>query len=761
MRKLIIGVVGLLLTVPCGAANLVADGEILGTTVPAEYCLAADCTGVTLENFEETLTWNRCLKLTITKNQRTKTGKERTSICLYVGGGGREKAYPVSGGKRYRLSFEAKGTVPYAVVKVRRFHADGRVDEERTSLGSIAISGEWTQYKGGFVVPEDVTAVSLAIWMFADYEKYPGEFPGADYPYPEGSALFLDKFSVEPSLSVLEGLLGEHFAVAQVPVCVDPTIPFLPDELAHPSTNLSFRAAENECGELPIAIANLTDQTEEFRVQVTRGFESVDWMSSGKLMPGFRSESGDVIGPERITVRRGVRMRDSDATDRGARYDILAKVDSVSAIPVPSKEAGLVWIEVRTEDLKPGVYRGRLQVTALVGGAAENSKRPIDNQTIDGVEKCPVVRGDDTKVIPIEFEILPFAIERSDFGFNGFAAPHTEGEIGYLNDLGGVYALVSPWGFRFTCDTNGVITARQLRPKIRKDIERIRDRARRVGKMPRILVGYSWYNVFRKVQAKENGLEFQSEAYWRAYREYTRFLADTMKELGLGFDDWAVEVIDEPIFGMQHDEAVKAYRLAKESVQEMRLLVTEGEKEFFEDLFPYVDTWIFRFAHFEDERIAGYAKRMREAGKNVSVYACYTSPRQDPSRYYRQLSWKTAAWGGSFVSLYQFIDNPYDASFHRATYGGVTYWTDEGLIPSIRLKSLLAGMTDIRYLRMLERLAAGSGDAALMRETQEFVAKSIDEVTRTQQNDAARPDGFRHECVRFIERITRHGASTH
>ena len=949
--------------VACGvrAANLVAEGEISVPTVPAEYRLADGGTGAMLENFEEELTWNRCLKVTVTKNARTKGGKDRTVVEFLAGGTKDAPGYPVVGGKKYRFSFEARGTVAHAVAKLRYVRANGAADEVKSDLGEFNVTKDWTRFGGSFVAPEDARTVSIAIWLFADFEKW----PGGVYPFPEGSCLLLDKFSLDPvtvgreiwparalvlpddpadeavagdfslcgvtrlaaelpsrlhvrrtaeglrfelemsgatPVSGKDGVWGGdsaelmirgadakadplHYAVgpdgrtwaaetnpkesacacaaavtgetdwtarfeiswralgfasepakgtvlrfnvarnapsvadrakrvssfgyvglnfseydrypvlfvgapgglepgadagafylareeakekerlaklqrekcvvAQLPVDFDPSVPFLPDELMDPSAKLVCTAAVNERAALPVAIANMTDAPEEFRVQVVRGYEKVDWQGYGHLTSGLKTSDGRVIGKDRITLMRGVRFRDADAKDRGTRYDVLAKLDAVSAVPVPPKEAGLLWIEIRTDGLEPGLYRGRLLVTRMVGGEGKTGKLRdvIRYKTVDGVEKCPVI-GDDTKEIPIEFEVLPLELEPADFGFCGYAAPHTEMEIAAMDELGSVGSLVSPWGFKFACDADGRIVERRLSETVRRDIERIRDKAAKRGANPRIMVGYSWYTVFRKAHAKENKLEPQSAAYWRAYREYTRFLADTMCELGVATDDYMVEVIDEPAHNkMTREEVVNAYRIAKETAPDLQLVVTEGEKAFFEDLFPYVDLWIFRFVHYGDPQIQEYARRMRGAGKRLSMYACYTSPRQDPHRYYRQLSWKAAAWGAPFVSLYQLFDNPHEVSFRRTTYGGIAYWTEDGLIPSIRQKSMEAGITDVRYMRALERLAARTADAALIREVRSLVERSIEEVTRTKQHDPTTTTRFREACARLIRKL--------
>ena len=958
-------VIGLLTACLCGSAmavSMVADGEIESKATPAWSWLTKETKGVTLGVFEEDATWNLCLRLDVVKNGRTKkTGAETTNASLLLGGTAAKPGYPVVGGRKYKFSFEAKGTVDHAHSAFRCWNAAGKMTRGATTVGTFRATDQWMQYKGTFTVPDDATTAAIEFKLYADFERY----PGGVYPFPEESYLLLDKFSIEPvtagraiwpsraevlpeggaasfddfwmfasgrtsanvptkmtvrdaaeglrfelemsgakpllakdvvwsgdsaelvicgtdpkadqlhwvvgpngmtwaedtnpasatcamtgavtgadawkatfdlpwtslgyaerppkgtalrfnvgrnTLSIankrermtvfgfnggdfkdksrfavlyvgapeglavggdasafylnaaekaekerLAKLARERIVVAQMPIDLDPSVPFLPDELMDPSEKLSFAAAIGERGELPVAIANMTEEFEELYVQVVRGYEKVEWQGHGKQMPGLRRADGKAIGRERLTLRRGVRFRDSDAKDHGVRYDILAKMNEPSALPVPSKEAGLFWLEVDTTGLEPGVYRGELIVTALAGGRCASkgtsNKEGVSYETVDGVEKSPVIR-DDSKIVPIEFEVLPFELDRADFGYLAYEQPHGVAEIDFLNEMGGCAHLVTPWGFTFACDAQGHITKYEVIEHTRQDALRIKARARRFGDQPTVVIGYSWYEVFRKVHAKRNNLKPQSEAYWTAYREHTRHLVEEMKKMGFSFDEWTVEVIDEPnLRRFTREEVVNAYRIAREVEPKMSLLVTEGEHTFFEAIFPYVNVWVFKYFGYDTPKYQEYAKRMHAAGKTVSMYACATSPRQNAHRYYRQLSWKAAGWGSRYVSLYEFKDLPYEATFRRTTYGGIVYWTAGEIDPSVRQKSMAAGLNDVRYLRLLERLAAKSSDAALAAEAKDFIARSIEEVTRTKQHDPTATTRFRAKCVELIGKI--------
>ena len=127
--------------------------------------------------------------------------------------------------------------------------------------------------------------------------------------------------------------------------------------------------------------------------------------------------------------------------------------------------------------------------------------------------------------------------------------------------------------------------------------------------------------------------------------------------------------------------------------------------------------------------------------------------RQDSYRYYRLLPWKAAAFGGEYVSIYQFFDQVPAASFRQGTYGAIAYDTAESVVPSIRLENLYQGMTDIRYLRLLKRTAEAKkgdpvADAAL-----KFAETALWEVPQRYGADATRADLFRETCVSHILKL--------
>ena len=127
--------------------------------------------------------------------------------------------------------------------------------------------------------------------------------------------------------------------------------------------------------------------------------------------------------------------------------------------------------------------------------------------------------------------------------------------------------------------------------------------------------------------------------------------------------------------------------------------------------------------------------------------------RQDLYRYYRMLPWRAADFGGKFVSIYQTFDPFPAATFREKTDGGIAYDTGTECIPSIRLENLYRGMTDVRYLRLLEETAKRRRGEALAAEALRFAAQSLRDVPARYPHDASKADEFRDKCIDYLLKL--------
>ena len=734
------------------AQNLIVDSDADKTPLSPEFRLAEGAKQGKLEQFTEDLTWNKCLRMELTDIPTDANGKHNVCMSLQAGGDGKT-GFPVEGGAKYAFSFEAKGKAPRLLVVWKEWDASGKARKVRTAMHVIKLTDDWVAYRGTVAASPDAVKGALILQFWGTDKGNPANWGNA-----VGDWVMIDKVSVAalPKVKDIWTKPEAPIAIAQVPTWTDPAIPYRPDELAGTNRLLRIRAAVNERAVLPVAVGNLTDEWEEYRVTIDCGYENpAPQFEYPMFRKGLVAADGTRFGMERLTIRRGVKFRDSNAKEHGSRYDILAKLDETGTLPVPAKEAGLVWIQVDCRGSKPGVYRGELAVTPLSRGGITGAVKGVREP---GVRKGPFAAmsvADSTERRPVEIEILPFALEEpTTMAMVGFRSVWADYQADFANDYDVVMHQITPWFFDCTFNSDGTIAARTPRSFLLPHIRFVRDHVKRIGSYPRVMVAHSAYEVFKRAHWPKDLFAFDSPEYWRAFREWFRYVNETMRAEGFAPDDYVVQLFDEPNpKKISPDEALRMYREAKTAVPDARLLQTNGERIYFDALSPYVDLWFFSQHVFGDAQIMTYPTRLAAEGKVASMYACGTEMRQDLYRYYRMIAWKAAACGGPYVPLYQLFEQWPSTSFLGATEGGVSYDTGSEMVPSIRLENLREGMTDIRYLRHLEALIAADAKSSAAVEAKAFVDRALREIPMLYPHESTRADAFRAACVDYILKL--------
>lgn len=957
------------------AANLMKDPDFNQRPLLPEVHQYGAKTDSRITPFEEDSTWNRCVRLDFVSNYVDKAGLTNVNVGVLFGGTAERKGFPVAGGRKYRFSFELKGTSPYVIVIQMSWDAKGKeIEAKATKLDCVHMTANaWTAYKGELETPAAAvrTALGLQIWgrgpryaevctpghyfmvdkvNFEEVTKGREIWPVRALVVPENGTVRIDDFhslsivdepahypsemqvAAEPeglrfsfafsghvpvatatgaSTEVQGGLWGEdhvelflrhkdedrtlHLAVgpvgarwmrgtaddfrswraesktkdngwkcrvvvpwktlgyatrppkgtairfnamreavvgkgdrfdpskatssgrgliyddsvfaftgtevgnperfgvlllgddpqygddasawwyrnerakedarlaklaraklvvAQVPPHTNPDIPYLPPELFDPQPVFSIRGAVNERVVLPVALANMTDEFEEYRVTLTAGFEAPSPAYEQPMpMLGFRRADGKCVGMDHITMRRGVRFRDSNAPQHGRRYDVLTKMNDVSSVPVPPQEAGLVWIQVDCHGLEPGLYRSELLVTPLSGG--QQTRAPQSSTGKDGRKSYEFF--DDSKHVPVEFEVLPFALpEPTDMAMQGFYQACSPYHVEFMSQYDYCCYLVTPWFFDIKVNSDGSLAEKSLRSFQKPRLELLNANVKRIGERPRAMVCYSAYDTFKRFHIGKRNAHVRpgTAEFWRAYREWLQFIDETMRANGFDNDDYIVEVFDEPNTDVFSPEEVRqAFVEARAAVPKMRLLNTNGERYYFDGIHDVTDVWFFSQHVFGLKQCKPMPDKMFAQGGTTSLYGCVTEMRQDLYRYYRMLAWKAAAFGGDYVSIYQFFGQVPAASFRQSTSGEIAYDTAESCVPSIRLENLYQGMTDIRYLRLLMKKAAARKGDPIADEAARFAVSSLWEIPQRYGSDTARADAFRDKCVNYLRKL--------
>lgn len=475
----------------------------------------------------------------------------------------------------------------------------------------------------------------------------------------------------------------------------DPAIPMIPAELACLPEKVCIRAAGNEFKPLPLAITNLLNRPEEYRIVIAAVNGNAEEMS-------LKQQDGTWFPSEKIRLYRGVRVKDRDGKNPGLRYDPLAPMDITSTIMVMPKESAPVWAIFNTEGVKPGVYRGMIRVIPLGEEAVRKNKK----------WKLPIYD------LPLEFEVLPFEISREPAIPQSFSSPLYGGREMFRMmmeyDINTIH--LSPWRIKADFDSDGSLKSTNLK-SAEKNLADIKKFAAEMGREKdlHICIAYSTYLIFRDVHSRKQ-FKVGTPEWKKAWQAYVRILDQIRIKSGLPKDLFIVELQDEPRAN-ELDELLAAAEAAHDVAPDLNLMVTIAAWQL-----PLKKLWKFKKSishwcfwgtrYFTEPQYAKFMKELRASGKNISLYTCDTSMRLDLHKYYITHAWRALAFNMDMCNLFEFITYRYaDADWKRATCGSTGMMASGHPVATIRLECLRIGSTDIKYMKKLSELLKNSQSA--------------------------------------------------
>ena len=74
--------------------------------------------------------------------------------------------------------------------------------------------------------------------------------------------------------------------------------------------------------------------------------------------------------------------------------------------------------------------------------------------------------------------------------------------------------------------------------------------------------------------------------------------------------------------------------------------------------------------------------------------------------------------------------------------------TSDSIMPSVRLENFRTGLTDIKYLKLLENMAKGGSPLEI--KIRKFIQDSLKDVYIVQPHNTARADEVRQQAVKYI-----------
>jgi len=696
------------------AQNLIVNGDMSDAARFAAECQLYGEEGVKLSRFTEDLTWNLCGKVELTAPHKP---CEYGTVIIGTGAKGALQGFAVEPGGTYEISFGVRGTPGKLRVNVVTWTGDeewkGRQNVP-TSLGLVTVKENWTTCRGTVTLGPDVKRAALMLRLWRDEKK--GE------AYKGGEHFLFDNVSVKDRQGGVKELAAKHskpFALASVPVTVDMQVPFVPNELANPVTNLRVRAAVNELKAVPLALANLTAQSEEYRV-------SLETRAPEKGVNSYDGRFGlNGLDPACVTMRKGLRYRQSRWIEDGLKIDPLVRMDEARTISVPPMEAGLVWIDFDLTGVKPGVYRGILRVLPFTGEGYFTREGGYHS----GFFKGP------SQDFPFELEVLPIVLDREPSVpacMDGLAV--NEDMFRYMVDAGCRDFLLTPWAFMFATNAAGEAVASTYQPQaweggnMRQVIADHLAWAKRYGTRVIFQVAFNSYEVVSRMY----GVKMDTLEGDRLWASWLKAVAALMRELGLGWKDWSMEVWDEP-HPTEVESLLRGLRILREVTPEMQVTVPFVSQpnhyplEELKRVMPYIDTVYFHDeTYFRNPGFHDYIASLKASGKTVYHYTCSTRMFEDLDREFRQNAWMAERWNLDGNNIFHIVDaqgGTGASDWKTPMGGGLLYRSYETFVPSVRYMALRQGVQDVKYVTALKKLAWSD------KATFESLAKAAKRVT--------------------------------
>lgn len=498
------------------------------------------------------------------------------------------------GGRFMGYGNESKLPLDYAAWEGRTSSGPGYWQAElRIPLRLLSVSGRFT---AGAMLPFNIarqrsSSKELSSWsqlkesfhevenygklVFLDFNAALASLTGKTEHHVDNAddfALSLQNLANQQLQAKYASLTGRKFSLALVSPTSNFAVPFIPEEIFQPATEMRISAAINELKGVPVALANLTDQAAEYQVILE---------TCGK----YNGEYGLKGFPKtQFTMRQAVRFKDSDQDAGSLRLDPLPKMNQASTLMVLPREAGLVWLDFDTSGVAPGFYEGRLRIIPL--------SEPAKWETINGAYWERKYSGD-MQDIPFTLEVLDIVLNREPslpMGF--FQAADNEQCFQLMLQVGTRNIGISPWSFKFPVK-DGRLLSDQVTDTLLAEGEKIRQHeewARKHGVTLTYFIGFSAYHAFEQVY----GLTKNPELKKQLWPQWIIAVNAYMNSLGVEAERYVIETWDEP-HPDKFPELLESHQLAKAAEEKVRLTLTLGahimSARQMEDLAVLTDEW--------------------------------------------------------------------------------------------------------------------------------------------------------------------------
>ena len=512
--------------------------------------------------------------------------------------------------------------------------------------------------------------------------------------------------------ALLERFSKYTFLAAPVNLTDDNKLPYMPEALFKPVEKITVNAAVNEIRPLVIAVANMTNKTQTYRITLEQPIKGQWQAVLPKTFPGS-------------SIRECVAVKDNrDAS--GALYDILPRINEASTVTIPAKTARPVFIDIDTADMTPGVKKGNLRIIPLTGKGG----------LYDGYWRAKY-RGE-MRVIPFELNVRNIILSKEPARPGAFSSyVSCKNSYDLARAAGQRIFKFDIWSFNWKLK-NGDFTGPCR-------AESLLDHAKSLG-MTRLMIAYSAWDTYHSIYGKK------STPY---YEKWLKKMAELVKAKGFDLKNCEIEVFDEPN-PKRMTEVIDAVKKTRKTLPEIQVLLVLGahpfEVKYLNQLFPYVDILDFwRHGYFRKPEYLAFIAKMKKAGKKLRHYTCATDPRASLHGNYRMMAWFGEYHQADSDSCYRLEDERRGCAWLAPTSGELLIQTDTSSIPTMRYMALRQGVMDVKYLAKLKEAGKNSPEA------QAFLKNAAKRVVDDFNYDASMPDKVREEAAHLILKLQKEG----
>lgn len=551
----------------------------------------------------------------------------------------------------------------------------------------------------------------------------------------------VNAFKKDLKLAVLS---KRKFAVTELnPTSISTVVPLLPANMTTNTPEIKLKGAINEVINLPLAITNLTDKIEEYRVVTYYGEDD------GQELMGLKGKNV-FLPPDKIASLRAIRVKDGEGGIHNQRFDPLVSMDKSYTVFAGPKDSALVWLQFDTTGLKPGKYTGKIRVLPL----SEPTKMTHNHAT-----KVWGIRGQ-VMDLPVTLDVLPVrlsAIPRRPLFLWRDAL--NEKFFKRMVEEGVRVFQVSPWRFKFKYNSDGTIASID-ETKAEKTIRQHLRWAEKykIRSEIRFAVVYSAYQAFESLNPKLK----RGTAKWKnAWKAYMRGIADVFRRCGVDPAKSVVEIQDEPRSrNITEQDLLELCVLAKKAAPALRTMLTldaEYNAADYAKLLPVLDVWCFWSGLFNRADIRKFCRKLKANKRSIWIYRCAVGISMELYSYYRCHAWLGEFRDVEVISMYHFIPGycgEYGTTqWKRLNDGALAYRSFDECLTSIRNEALKIGVTDLRYLKKLQELTSLAEQRklapGLVKEAKKLIA-NMPKTIITQNYKRSNADEFRKKAIELI-----------